>query len=104
RFPETYEEQPELLAHHYAEAGLHVPAVVYLQRAGQRAIERSAYAEAIAHLRQGLALTATLPDTPERLQHELTLYMALGVTLAAIQGYAAPDVEHAYLQARECCR
>jgi class 3 adenylate cyclase/predicted ATPase len=104
RFPETCEEQPELLARHYTEAGLHASAVVYLQRAGQRAIERSAYVEAIAHLRQGLALSATLPDTPERLQHEIALYMALGVTLATTQGYAAPDVEHAYLQARECCR
>ena len=62
------------------------------------------YVEAIAHLRQGLILTAALPDTPERLQHELMLYMALGVTLATTQGYAAPEVEHAYLQARECCR
>jgi class 3 adenylate cyclase/predicted ATPase len=104
RFPETCEEQPELLAHHYTEARLQAPAVVYLQRAGQRAMERSAYVEAIAYLRQGLLLTAALPDTPERLQHELMLYMALGVTLAATQGYAAPDVEHAYLQARECCR
>jgi len=104
RFPEMCEEQPELLAHHYIEAGLQAPAVVYLQRAGQRAIERSAYVEAIAHLRQGLILIAALPDTPERLQHELVLYMALGVTLAATQGYAAPEVEHAYLQARECCR
>jgi len=104
RFPETCEEQPELLAYHYTEAGLQAPAVMYLQRAGQRAIERSAYVEAIAHLRQGLILTAALPDTPERLQHELMLYMALGVTLAATQGYAAPEVEHAYLQARECCQ
>jgi predicted ATPase len=104
RFPETGEEQPELLAHHYTEAGLHAPAVVYLQRAGQRAIERSAYVEAIAHLRQGLALTATLPDTPEQLQHEITLYVALGVALAATQGYAAPDVERVYLQARERCQ
>jgi class 3 adenylate cyclase/DNA-binding winged helix-turn-helix (wHTH) protein/predicted ATPase len=104
RFPELCEEQPELLAHHYTEAGLQAPAVGYLQRAGQRAIERSAYVEAIAHLRQGLILIAALPDTPERLQHELMLYMALGVTLAATQGYAAPAVEHAYLQARECCR
>src|SRR5262245_32522318 len=31
------------------------------------------------------------------------LYMTLGVTLAATQGYAAPEVEHAYLHARECC-
>jgi len=103
-FPETCEEQPELLAHHYTEAGLHAPAVVYLQRAGQRAIERSAYVEAIAHVRQGLALTATVPDTPERLQHEISLYMALGVILAATQGYAAPEAEHAYIRAYECAR
>jgi len=104
RFPETCEEQPELLAHHYTEARLHAPAVVYLQRAGQRAVERSAYVEAIAHLRQGLTLTATLPDTPERLQHELTLSMALGAALMATQGFAAPEVEHAYIRARECSR
>jgi predicted ATPase len=77
---------------------------VYWQRAGHYALDRSAYTEAMAHLRQGLLLTAALPDTPARLQHELRLSMALGVTLAATQGYAAPDVEHAYLQARECCR
>ena len=104
RFPEICTAQPALVAHHYTEAGLNAPAVVYWQRAGQRAIEYSAYVEAIAHLRQGLALTGDLPDTPERHQHELMLYMALGVTLAATQGYAAPEVEHVYLQARECCQ
>jgi class 3 adenylate cyclase/predicted ATPase len=104
RFPELGEERPELLAHHYTEAGLSAQAVVYLQRAGQRALEHSAYVEALAHLRQALALTATLPETPERVQHELTLSMALGVTLAVTQGYAAPEVEQAYLQAQECCR
>jgi len=104
QYPQIEETQPEWLAHHYTEAGLSEQAIVYWQRAGHYALDRSAYVEAIAHLRQGLLLTATLPDTPERLQHELLLYMALGVTLAAIQGYAAPDVEHAYLQARECCR
>jgi predicted ATPase len=103
RFPEIGKERPELLAHHYTEAGLSARAVVYLQQAGQRAIEHSAYVEAMAHLRQGLALTTTLPDTPARVQHALALYMALGMTLAVTQGYAAPEVEHAYLQARECC-
>jgi len=104
RFPELCEEQPELLAHHTTEAGLNARAVVYLQRAGQRALERSAYVEALSHLQQALALATTLPDPPERVQHELTLSMALGVTLAVTQGYAAPEVEQAYLQARECCR
>ena len=59
------EGQPELLAHHYTEAGLTEKAVrCYWYHAGQRAIERSAHVEAIAHLRQGLALLLTLPETP----------------------------------------
>ena len=54
RFPETRETQPELLAHHYTEAGLNEPAVDYWQQAGQRAIERSANVEASSHLTRGL--------------------------------------------------
>src|SRR5262249_18604856 len=59
RFPETVENQPELLAHHCTEAGLMEQAVGYWQKAGQRAIQRSAHVEAIAHLRQGLGLLQT---------------------------------------------
>src|SRR5713101_9078511 len=66
QFPETAETQPELLAHHYTEAGLNEQAVGYWHKAGQRASERSAHVEAIAHLRQGLELLATLPETPQR--------------------------------------
>ena len=54
RFPELCETQPELLAHHYTEAGLLAQAIPYWQRAGQRAIERSAHVEAIGHLTKGL--------------------------------------------------
>jgi predicted ATPase len=49
RFPETRETQPELLAHHYTEAGLREQAIAYWQMAGQRAVERSANVEAISH-------------------------------------------------------
>jgi predicted ATPase len=59
QFPETVEGQPELLAHHSTEAGLLAQAVGYWQNAGQSAIQRSAHVEAIAHLRQGLALLET---------------------------------------------
>ena len=48
RFPEVCETQPELLAHHYTEASINAQAIPYWQRAGQRAVERSAYAEAIS--------------------------------------------------------
>jgi predicted ATPase len=104
RFPETCETQPELLAHHYTEAGLVAQAIPYWQRAGQRAIERSANVEAISHLSKGLELLTTLPDTAERTQHELDLLTALGPALMATQGYAAPAVVQAYTRARELCQ
>ena len=46
-------------------------AVTYLQQAAANALRRWAYAEAIGHLRRGLALLPTLPDTRERRQQEL---------------------------------
>ena len=46
QFPEVAERQPEFLAQHYTEAGLAEQAIPYGQRAGQRAIERSATSEA----------------------------------------------------------
>jgi TOMM system kinase/cyclase fusion protein len=104
RFPETVETQPELLAHHYTEAGLVGQAIPYWQQAGQRATERSAHMEAIGQLVKGLELLKTLPDTPERVQQELTLQIALGLPLIATKGYGVPEVEHAYTRARELCR
>jgi len=103
RFPETIETQPELVAHHYTEAGLIEQAIPYWQRGGQSAIKRSAHVEAISHLTTGLELLTTLPDTPLRRQHELALQAALGVPLLRTKGYAAPEVAHAYGRARELC-
>jgi TOMM system kinase/cyclase fusion protein len=104
QFPATAETQPELLAHHYTAAGLPAQAIPYWQRAGQRASERSAYVEAIAHLTKGLQVLAALPETPERMQQELHLQTALGPAVMATQGYAAPEVEKAYARARELCQ
>src|SRR5262249_54449133 len=104
RFPETVETQPELLAHHYTEAGLIAQALPHWQRAGERASQRSASVEAVAHFTRGLELLKTLPDTPARVQQELTLQLALGIELTATRGYAAPAVEHAYTRALELCR
>ena len=103
RFPETTETQPELLAHHCTEAGLNEQAVAYWQRAGQKAIQRSANVEAIALLSKGLEQLKTLPDTAERALQELTLQRMLGVPLLATKGFAAPEVEHAYSRARALC-
>jgi class 3 adenylate cyclase/predicted ATPase len=103
QFPELVETQPALLAHHYTEAGFREQALVYWQRAGQQALQRSANLEAISHLTKGLELLMTLPDTPGRAQQELNLQIALGPALMATQGIAAPEVEQTYARARALC-
>jgi predicted ATPase len=104
QFPELKETQPELLAHHYTEAGLSGQAIPYWQRAGQRAIERSAHLEAISHLSKGLELLKARPDTPECTRQEVSLRIALAAPLTMTKGYAAPEVEKAYGHALALCR
>jgi predicted ATPase len=103
-FPETVESQPELVAHHYTEAGAHEPAVDYWQRAGRQAVKRSAYPEAIEHLSKGLEVLLTLQDSPERDQQELTLRISLGASLSMTRVVTAPEVEETYLRARALCQ
>jgi DNA-binding winged helix-turn-helix (wHTH) protein/class 3 adenylate cyclase/tetratricopeptide (TPR) repeat protein len=101
RFPEVVEMQPELLAQHYMEADRGEQAIPYWQRAGQRAVERSALVEALSHFTQGLELLKTLPVTPERVQQELALQLAIGAPLLMLKGHTAPEVEQAYTRAYE---
>jgi class 3 adenylate cyclase/predicted ATPase len=103
RFPEIVQAQPALLAHHCAEAGLVEKAIIYSLQAARQAVARSAMAEAIAQLHQGLGMLARLPDGVARHRHELDLQAALGVPLIAIRGMAAPEVGRAYERARELC-
>jgi predicted ATPase len=104
RFPATVETQPELVAQHYTAAGLMEQAVVYWQRAGQQASDRSAYLEAISHVTTGIEVLTTLPETPERTQQALTLHIALGAALQVTKGHTAPEVEYAYTQAYALCQ
>jgi predicted ATPase len=78
RFPETVETQPELLAQHYTEASLMTQASPYWQRAGQRAIQRSAHLEAISHLTKGL-----LVDQSEERYWEAEIHRLKGELLLA---------------------
>jgi len=104
QFPELVATQPELLAHHLTEAGHPAQAVGYWQRAGERAVARSAHLEAISHLTTGLAVLQTLPETAERIQQELLLQTTLGPALMITKGFAAPEAEHAYARARALCQ
>jgi predicted ATPase len=103
-FPEIAATQPEVLAHHFTEADLAENAVAYWQAAGQRAAERSAHAECLAHLYKGLALVRRVADPAERARRELALQLVLAPVLIATKSYSAPEVEQAYLRARDLCQ
>ncbi len=102
-FPEVAETQPELVAHHYAAAGLAIPAIDYYRRAAERAMTASANADAIAHLTKGLELIASLPESAERISREIDLRLALGSPLIATQGYGSVGAQAAYTRAKELC-
>jgi len=104
RFPETSGTQPELVAHHYTAAGLADQAIDYWLRAGQRAVERSANLEGIAHLTRGLNVLETLSARLDRRELELALRTALGPALMSTKGLGAYEVEQNYTRALELCR
>ncbi|NIO03975.1 MAG: AAA family ATPase, partial [Proteobacteria bacterium] len=104
QFAEIGMTQPELLAHHYTEAGCHKEAAGYWQRAGERASAHSAYVEAVAHLRKGLEVLQALPETAERVELELALQFDLATSLIVSKGWTASEVEQAYARAYELCR
>jgi len=92
------------LARHYSLGANVQKAVDYLQLAGERAAQRSAYAEAISHFTKAVDLLKTLPDAPERIRQELALQIALSSQVWATEGYAAPAVKDIYDRALELCR
>jgi len=95
------EDQPEIIAQHYAEAGLVEKSVAYWGKAGRRSAARSALAEAAAQIQKGLDQLALLPDSPERQRQELGFLSALGAALQAAKGYGALETGNAYSRARD---
>jgi len=104
KFRDLEESQPELLAYHYAEAGIETEAIAYWERAARLAASRSAHYEAISHLKNGLELIARLPDPSERDRTELRFQLLLAGRLIATEGYGAERVERVYARASDLCR
>ncbi|WP_309895727.1 protein kinase domain-containing protein [Archangium sp.] len=87
---------PELVAHHYTQAGELEPALRFWAQAGELALRRSAFEESVAHLRQALGLFRRLPRAARRVDEELRLLVLLGQALVATRSYSAPEVEQVY--------
>ncbi|MFY9821879.1 MAG: protein kinase [Thermoanaerobaculia bacterium] len=99
RFAEAAETTPEILAHHYTEAGLAEPAIDFWVRAAGLASRRSASLEAISHLDRALRLLQSLPEGPERDRRELRIQNVRAAALITGRGYLDPEVEQTYARA-----
>ena len=82
RFADIAENQPELLARHYTEAGLIEKAVGLWGKAGQRSLARVALLEGLKQLKRALDQIATLLATPALRREEIKLQVAFANALA----------------------
>jgi predicted ATPase len=73
QFADSASAGPELLAHHFTQAGLTEAAIEWWGKAGQRSLERSALVEAAAQFTCALDLIATLPATPALRREQIKL-------------------------------
>ena len=103
KFPDIVVSQPEIVAHHFTEAGLVEPAIEYWLKAGNLALSRSANA-AVDHLKQGLKLLPNIDDPMLRNKWELLLQTSLGNSLREIEGWSTDSVKHAYTRAIQLCK
>jgi predicted ATPase len=103
-FSDAMAHEPELLAHHFTEAGLNDRAVPYWTRAGQRASERVAFAEAVNHLATALTVNDRLPRSVERDRKELQIRLPLASAYFGSLGWAAIEVPRTLEPARDLAR
>jgi predicted ATPase len=100
KFTDGVVAEPELLAHHFTQASLTEAAIEWWGKAGQRSLDRSALAEAVAQFTRALAQIATLPGTPALRREQIKLQVALITPLLHVKGYAAAETKAAAEQAR----
>ncbi|MFL6822499.1 MAG: AAA family ATPase, partial [Xanthobacteraceae bacterium] len=101
RFQTVAEVQPEMVAHHFTQAGLSEPAIEWWVKAGDRALDRSANNEAIAHLEKAISLADGLADGPAQRLLRLRLQTTYGHALLHGRGHSHPETIAAFARARE---
>jgi class 3 adenylate cyclase/predicted ATPase len=103
RFPEVAETQPEVIAHHYTQAGRTEAAVEWWKKAGDLAIHQSANTEAVQHLSRAIELLESVPESRERDTNELAIRIALSGPLIATRGYVTSELADNYARAWDLC-
>ncbi|MFY9969771.1 MAG: adenylate/guanylate cyclase domain-containing protein [Roseiarcus sp.] len=101
KFADVVEAEPELLARHFTQAGLTASAIEYWGKAGDLALRRSAFKEAIAHLGKAIEMTEALTASAEKTSGRLRLHVSFGNAMIAAHGHGAPETAAAFRDASE---
>ncbi len=108
RFPDTAAAEPEVLAHHFTQAGVTDAAIEWWGKAGDQALRRSAFQEAISHLGKAIEMADKAGDggsaaatTSASANQRLKLQTDLGKALMWSRGFAAQEPNAAFIRARE---
>ncbi|WP_423958679.1 AAA family ATPase [Bradyrhizobium sp.] len=101
KFAQIAEVEPELLAHHFTEAGLIAQAIGWWERAASRSAARYSNIEAVSQFKRALALLTQLEDASSTHRREFELRIALIEPLYATHGYSGMEVEQNYTRLHE---
>ena len=94
--------EPEAIAHHFTQAGLDDLAIEYWGKAGDLALRRSAFKEAIAHLGKAIEMAEALAGAGKKKTGEqLRLQVSYGNAMIAAHGHGAPETVAAFTRAHE---
>ena len=102
RFADRAATEPEVLAHHFTQAGLTDDAIEWWSKAGDQALRRSAFEEAIAHLGKAIEMADEAGESaPRAADRRLKLQTSLGHAVMWGRGFASEELKAAFLRARE---
>jgi class 3 adenylate cyclase/tetratricopeptide (TPR) repeat protein len=101
RFSPLADAEPEIIAHHFTQADIAEEAVEWWTKAGERALRRSAYVEAVSHYGKAIGQAEHLSESPQSLRRQLRLQIACGQALISARGHGAPETTAAFSRARE---
>jgi predicted ATPase/class 3 adenylate cyclase len=102
-FPEVIQIHPEILAHHYTEAGVSESAVAWWGKAGDLAIKRSANVEAVRHFGRAITLLQRDVSSREHKATELAMRVKMSGPLIATGGYVTTELSQNYERAWLLC-
>ncbi|MBX9944255.1 MAG: AAA family ATPase [Reyranella sp.] len=99
QFTDLTASEPEIVAHHFSRAERAESAYLYYERAGDRSVARSAFAEALAHFNAALVQASNLPQGAERGRRELAILLKQGPAIMMLRGQRVPEIEQIYRSA-----